>query len=143
MLQQITMVGNLGSDPQLRYTPNDVAVCTFPLAVHKQWQRSDGAKGEKTLWFRITTWGKQAEAVNQYLTKGRQALVVGEIAEVRPYETKKGDPAVAVEVTAHIVQFLDHAPELSPANSGQPTQLRMLDDADYGELAELDLPLFA
>ena len=143
MLQQITMVGNLGSDPQLRYTPNDVAVCTFPLAVHKQWQRADGAKSQKTLWFRITAWGKQAEAVNQYLTKGRQALVIGEIAEVRAYETKSGDPAVAVEVTAHIVQFLDHAPGFSPANDGHPTQLRMLDDDDDGLLDELEIPLLA
>ena len=135
MLQQITLVGNLGSDPQLRYTPQEVAVCNFPLAVHKQWQSENGAKGEKTLWFRITAWGKQAELVNRYLSKGRRAMVVGEIGEIRPYIRQSGDPAVAVEVTAHTVEFLDRAPVESEPEPMRPLQLRMLDEVEF------DIPL--
>lgn len=143
MLQQITLVGNLGSDPELRFTPENVAVCNFPLAVHKHGQSGEGEQQAKTLWFRITTWGQQAELVNQYLTKGRLAMVVGEIAEVRPYYSKSGDPAAALEVTAHSVQFLDRRQAEKDLAAGQPVQLSMLMDDDSYDLADMDIPLFS
>jgi single-strand DNA-binding protein len=142
MLQQITLVGNLGGDPELRFTPENVAVCNFALAVNKHWLTGEGERQEKTLWFRITAWGKQAELVNQYLTKGRLAMVVGEIAEVRPYYSTSGEPAAALEVTAHTVQFLDRNQAEKGLSVGRPTQLSMLIDDEIRDLAEMDIPLF-
>lgn len=143
MLQQITLVGNLGSDPELRFAPGNVAVCNFTLAVHKHRQTGEGERQEKTLWFRITTWGKQAELVNQYLTKGRMAMVVGEVDEARPYRSKSGDPAATLEVTAHTVQFLDRSQAEKGLFADRPIQLSMLADDDGYDLADMDIPLFA
>ncbi len=106
MYQQITLVGNLGNDPEMRYTPSGVPVTTFSLAVSKTWTGQDGQRQEKTTWFRVTVWRKQAEIVSQYLTKGRQVLVVGEIEEARPWTDRDGNPRASLEVTANVVRFL-------------------------------------
>jgi len=106
MYQQITLVGNLGSDPEMRYTPSGVPVTSFSLAVNKSWTGQDGQKQDKTTWFRITTWRKQAEIVSQYLTKGRQVLVIGEVEEARPWTDKDGNNRASLEITATTVRFI-------------------------------------
>ncbi|MBV7334688.1 single-stranded DNA-binding protein [Chloroflexi bacterium TSY] len=106
MYQQITLVGNLGNDPEMRYTPSGVPVASFRLAVNKSWTTQDGQRQDKTTWFRITTWRKTAEIVSQYLTKGRQVLVIGEVDEPRPYTDREGNLRASLEVTAQIVKFL-------------------------------------
>jgi len=106
MYQQITLVGNLGNDPEMRYTPSGVPVTSFSLAVNKSWTGQDGQKQDKTTWFRITTWRKQAEIVSQYLTKGRQVLVIGEVEEARPWTDKDGNQRASLEVTATTVRFI-------------------------------------
>jgi single-strand DNA-binding protein len=113
MYQQITLIGNLGSDPEMRYTPSGVPVATFSLAVNRRWTGQDGQKQEKTTWFRITSWRKQAEIVSQYLTKGSKVLIVGEIEEARPWTDKDGNTRVSLEVTAQNVQFLSGKGETS------------------------------
>ena len=82
MYQQLTLVGNLGSTPEMRYTPSGVAVTSFRLAVNRNWTSSEGEQKEKTTWFNITCWRGLAETVNQYLDKGRQVLVVGTVDEL-------------------------------------------------------------
>ena len=77
MYQQITLVGNLGNDPEMRYTPSGVPVVSFSLAVNKSWTTPDGQRQDRTTWFRVTAWRKTAEIVSQYLTKGRQVLIIG------------------------------------------------------------------
>ena len=79
MYQQITLVGNLGRDPEMRYTASGVAVTSFPVATSQRWTGADGQRNEKTIWFRVSAWQRQAETCNQYLTKGQRVLVVGEI----------------------------------------------------------------
>ncbi len=106
MFQQITLVGNLGSDPEMRYTPSGVAVATFSLAVNKSWTGSDGQRQEKTTWFRVTTWRRQAEIVSQYLTKGRQVLVVGEIEDPYVFVGQDGSPRASLQVTAQVVRMI-------------------------------------
>lgn len=91
----------------MRYTPSGVPVAKFRLAVNKQWTTQDGERREKTTWFSITTWRKQAEIVNQYLTTGSKVLIVGEIEEASVYTNKAGEPAASLEVTAQEVRFLD------------------------------------
>ena len=106
MYQQFIAVGNLGSDVEMRYTPSGVPVASFNLAVNKSFVKEDGAKVEKTLWVRITCWRKLAETVAQYLTKGRQVMVVGEIEEARGYLDQEGNARASLEVTAQTVRFL-------------------------------------
>ncbi len=106
MYQQIILIGNLGNDPEMRYTDAGTPVCAFRLAVNKRWTTQEGEKREKTVWFRVTCWKKQAELVNQYLTKGRQVMVIGEVEEASTYVNKAGEPAASLEVTAQTIKFL-------------------------------------
>src|SRR5690606_24071200 len=103
---QIMLIGNLGRDPEMRYTPSGVPVASFSLAVSKRWNSQDGQPQEKTLWFRVTTWRRTAETVSQYLTKGSKVLVIGEFEEARTYQDKDGNTQVSLEVTAQTVRFL-------------------------------------
>ncbi len=95
MFQQITLVGNLGRDPEMRYTPSGVPVANFSVATSKRFQGQDGQWQEKTIWFRVTAWRKNAENVSQYLTKGSKVLIVGEIEEPRTYVDRDGNTQVA------------------------------------------------
>ena len=105
MYQQITLIGNLGNDPEMRYTPSGVPVTTFNLAVNRRWTGQDGQQQDKTTWFRVTAWRKTAELANQYLTKGRQVLVVGEVEEARAYIDRDGNRG-SLEVTANNIKFI-------------------------------------
>ncbi|MEZ4870073.1 MAG: single-stranded DNA-binding protein [Caldilineaceae bacterium] len=106
MYQQITLIGNLGSDPEMRYTPSGVAVASFSLAVNRSWVGQDGQRQDKTTWFRVSAWNKLAETVTQYLSKGRQVMVVGEVEEARGYLDRDGNPRASLEVRAQTVRFL-------------------------------------
>lgn len=119
MYQQITLVGNLGNDPEMRYTPGGVPVASFSLAVNKSWTTQDGQRQDKTTWFRITTWRKQAEIASQYLTKGRQVLVIGEVEEARAFVDRDGNNRASLEVTAQIIKFMGNRNDL-PMMSGTP-----------------------
>jgi len=115
MYQQITLIGNLGSDPEMRYTPSGVPVTNFSLAINRRWTNQEGQPQEKTHWFRITTWRRQAEIANQYLAKGRRVMVVGEFESARPYTDRDGNPRVAIDITARDIRFLE--PRESDANN--------------------------
>lgn len=105
MYQCITLIGNLGSDVEMRYTPSGVPVATFSLAVNKTWTQ-DGERKDKTTWFRVTTWRKTAEIVNEHLKKGRRVLVVGELEDPRTWTDRDGNQRASLEVTAQTVKFL-------------------------------------
>ncbi|MCB0106744.1 MAG: single-stranded DNA-binding protein [Caldilineaceae bacterium] len=107
MYQQITLVGIIGSEPELRYTPTGTPVCSFRLAVKKEWTGTDGEAHEKATWFRVTAWRKLAEVVSTYLAKGRQVLVIGEMEEAQAYISKSGELAATNAVTAQSIRFLD------------------------------------
>lgn len=105
---QTTIVGNLGSDPKMDYTPDGTPVCSFSIAVNRKWNNADGTSGEKVTWFRVTTWRKLAESCNQYLQKGRQVLVVGEVV-ASAWSDQTGTPRATLELTARDVRFLGGA----------------------------------
>lgn len=107
MYQQITLIGNLGSDPELRHTATGVPVSSFRLAVHKQWNAQDGEQKEKVTWFRVTAWQKLAEVVHEHLSKGRRVLVIGEVENAQAYLSKTGELAATNEITARTIRFLD------------------------------------
>lgn len=117
MYQNLTLVGNLGSDPEARYTASGVMVSSFRMATSRSWTDASGERQEKVTWFRVTCWNKLAEIVTEHLKKGRQVLVVGEIEKAQAYVNKAGEMAATIEVTAQNVRFL-----------GKP--------GDGGELAE-------
>lgn len=99
------LVGNLGRDPELRYTQNGQAVANFTLATSENWTDKGGEKIERTEWHRIVVWGKLGELCAQYLAKGRTAYVEGRI-QTREWEDKDGNKRHTTEINAQTVQFL-------------------------------------
>jgi hypothetical protein len=79
VFQQTLIIGNLGKDPEMRYTPDGTPVTSFTVAVNKRWTGRDGSEQDKTTWYRVTCWRKLAETTNQYLKKGKQVMVIGEV----------------------------------------------------------------
>ena len=104
--QQTIIIGNVGRDPELRYTQSGVAVCSFSVAVTERWNdRQSNEKREKTNWYRVSAWRQLAEITNQYVHKGMQIMVVGNV-EARGYTNNNGEPAASLELTARDIQFL-------------------------------------
>lgn len=99
------LIGNLGRDPELRYTGQGKAVCNFSLATTERWTGSDGQQQEKTIWFRVVSWGKLAENANKFLAKGRQVYVEGRLG-FNEWTDKDGQKRKDPEVTASEIQFL-------------------------------------
>lgn len=99
-VNRVTLIGNLGGDPILRYTSNGTAVCNFSLATSRKWQDK-----EETTWHTITVWGKQAENCGKSLAKGKRAYVEGRINN-RQWEKSDGTPVKENEIIAELVLFL-------------------------------------
>lgn len=102
---QATLIGNLGKDPDLRFTGSGKAVCNFSIATSSSWVDNDGKKQERVEWHNIKVWGKQGESCAKYLSKGRQVLVVGEI-RTRSYDDRDGNKRYITEIIAQNVRFL-------------------------------------
>lgn len=111
MYQRIVIVGRLGRDVEMRYTPQGQAVANMSVATDKSWTDASGKKQEQTVWFKVSVWGKQAEACNQYLSKGRTVLVEGEMQESKPYQKKDGTWACSLDLRAMNVRFLGKGEE--------------------------------
>lgn len=99
------LIGNLGRDPELRYTSSGKAVASFSLATTDRWSSADGQKQEQTVWHNIVAWGKQAELAKEYLSKGRQVYIEGRIVN-RSYDDKDGNKKYISEVVVQSIQFL-------------------------------------
>ncbi|MFO7917478.1 MAG: single-stranded DNA-binding protein [Anaerolineae bacterium] len=106
MYQKVIIIGNLGSDPEMRYTPDGTPVTNFSVATNRRWTDSDGQTQERTVWFRVTAWRRLAETCNQYLSKGRQVFVEGRLRTPEPYQGRDGQWRASLEVTARNVRFL-------------------------------------
>lgn len=109
--QYIVIVGNVGRSPELRYTQGGVAVCDFSVAVSRKWTDSaSGQQREKTTWFRVSAWRGLAETVSQFVTKGMQIMVAGEV-DVSAYVGQDGEARGSLDLTARDIQFLGRAGE--------------------------------
>ena len=117
MLNKIMVIGNLGTDPEMRYTPSGSAVTNFSMATNRSYTTSDGERREETEWFRIVAWNQLAEQVNQYLTKGRRAYVEGRLRSTS-WEGQDGQTRFRNEIIANTVLFLDRAPGAQSEGTG-------------------------
>lgn len=112
MYQQTTIVGYLGSDPVMRFTPNGKEVTNFSVATSRKYTGSNGQQVDETTWFRVTVWGAQAESCNTYLKKGRPVLVVGRLVpdlqtgNPKVFSRQDGIMGSSFELSASWVQFL-------------------------------------
>ncbi len=109
-LNKVTLIGNLGRDPELRYTANGQAVANFTLATTESYSKRDGGREERTEWHRIVAWGKLAEICGEYLAKGRQIYVEGRI-QTREWEDKDGNKRWTTEIVARNMQMLGRRSE--------------------------------
>ena len=107
-VNKVILIGNLGKDPEVRYTQGGQAVCNFSIATSEKWNDKDGATQERTEWHNVTVWGKSAEHCGQYLAKGRSVYVEGRI-QSREYQDKEGVTRKAVDIVATNVTFLGGA----------------------------------
>jgi single-strand DNA-binding protein len=113
------LVGNLGKDPEVRFTGTGKAVCKFPLATSTTWNDQDGNRQERTEWHNIIVWGKQGESCGKFLSKGRQVFVEGEIRS-RSYDDKDGNKRYITEIIAQNVRFLGGQGGGRGASGGDP-----------------------
>ncbi len=117
MFQTIILAGNLGRDPEMRYTPSGQAVTSFSVATNRQYTNNNGETVKETMWFRISVWGKMAETCNQYLKKGSKVLVEGRLTAdaatggPRIWTGQDGAPRASFEVNAQTVRFLSSRSE--------------------------------
>ena len=104
-VNKVILIGNLGSDPELRNTSGGNSVCNFSIATNEVWTGKDGQKNERVEWHKIVVWGKQAENCQQYLKKGRQVYIEGK-NQTRSWDDKDGVTRYVTEVVARQVVFL-------------------------------------
>ena len=115
-MNKILIIGNLGSDPEMRYTPNGSSVTSFTVATNRRYRTSAGENREETEWFRISAWNRLAETCNQYLQRGSKVYVEGRLTS-RTYVGNDGQTRVSLDVNASEVRFIDSR-NASQAGSG-------------------------
>lgn len=131
MYQIIILAGALGGDPEMRYTPTGTAVCDLSVATSKTWTDKDGKSHEKTIWWKATCWGNQAQAVSKYLLKGAKVLISGEIEEPDAWIDKQTKEAKGRNhITVREIKFL----------TGQGGAKEVKKDGGLEEISESDLP---
>ncbi|RPH58435.1 MAG: single-stranded DNA-binding protein [Chloroflexi bacterium] len=117
-LNKVMLIGHLGKDPEMRYTPSGRPVTTFTVATSRSWNTVDGERHQETEWFNIVAWGNLAEICKQYLTKGQQVYIEGRL-QTRRWEDKEGNKHSSVEVVANEMMFLGDRRE---ANNNQQAE---------------------
>lgn len=106
MFQQVTLIGHVGADPEMRYTPGGVPVTTFTLATNKKWTGADGQAHDQTVWWRVQCWRKSAEVAAKYVVKGKLLMVQGEQNAPNAYIDRDGKPRAMLEVQASVLKFM-------------------------------------
>ncbi|MEJ7652054.1 MAG: single-stranded DNA-binding protein [Chloroflexia bacterium] len=120
-LNKVMIIGRLGADPELRYTPAGTPVASFNVACGRRWTTPDGETHDETEWVRTVAWNKLAEICNQYLSKGSKIYVEGRL-QTRSWDDQSGQKRYSTEVVANEMIMLDsrNSPERRPDDSGQP-----------------------
>ncbi|HPS93458.1 MAG: single-stranded DNA-binding protein [Syntrophaceae bacterium] len=123
-INKVILIGRLGKDPEMRFTPSGKAVTNFTLATNENWTDQGGERQERTEWHRIVTWGKLAENCAKLLSKGKQVYIEGRL-QTRQWDDRDGNKRYTTEIVANIMQIL------SPVEGGQDRSLSD-DGAEHG-----------
>lgn len=115
-LNKVMLIGHLGRDPEMRFTPSGRPVTSFSLATNRSWNTSDGERHTETDWFNIVTWGNLAEICNQHLKKGQQVYIEGRL-QTRRWDDKEGNKHTTTEVVASEMLILGDRRGVSPDQS--------------------------
>ena len=134
-MNKLILIGNLGRDPELRYTPTGQMVASFSVATNRRYKTASGEQREETEWFNCQAFGKLAETCNQYLTKGQQVYVEGRLTS-RTYQTGDGQTRHSNDITVREIQFLGGKGAVAPVpqRDVQPGAPEQMDDDDAIEL---------
>jgi single-strand DNA-binding protein len=124
-LNKVMVIGNLGRDPEMRYTPSGRPVTTFSVATSRSWKSSEGERRTETEWFNIVAWGKLAEICNQYLKKGQQVYIEGRL-QTRRWEDDDGNKRSSTEVVAREMTMLGDRRESKEDD-------QVVDDSEEGD----------
>ncbi len=116
-VNKVILIGRLGADPEVRYTPSGMPVANFRIATSENWNDKQGQKQERTEWHRIVVWGKLAELCGQYLSTGRQVFIEGRL-QTRQWDDRDGNKRYTTEVQAREITFLGGRGEGAPAGGG-------------------------
>ncbi len=127
-LNKVLVIGNVGNDPEMRYTPSGAAVTSFNVATNRRYTTSAGEQREETEWFRVSAWSRLAETCNQYVTKGMKVYVEGRLNS-RPWIDRDGQARAGNEISATEVTFLDSRAS-TDAEGGRPADGPAQDDAE-------------
>jgi single-strand DNA-binding protein len=142
-VNKVILVGNLGRDAELRYTPGGAPVATLNLATTEVWNDKGGQKQEKTEWHRIVLWGKSAESLNEYLVKGKQIYVEGRL-QTRQWDDKDGNKRYTTEIRGDRVVLLGSAGggggSRTPARVGASASDEPMGGEPGSELTDDDIP---
>jgi single-strand DNA-binding protein len=123
--EQVTLVGNLGQNPEMKYLESGRPVTNFSIAVNRVWKNQDGSQGEETKWIRCAAWGRTAEIAAEYLTKGREVMVIGRLTPdpatggPRVYQASDGTWKSSFEVTVERLVLLGGRGESSGATASE------------------------
>ncbi|MCJ7521779.1 MAG: single-stranded DNA-binding protein [Dehalococcoidia bacterium] len=130
-LNKVMIIGNVGTDPEMRFTPNGSPVTSFRLATNRSYTTPEGDRKEETEWFDVVTWNRLAENCNQFLTKGQRAYVEGRL-RTRSWEGQDGQKHSRIEIIANSVLFLDRRPVGTLPEGGVETVAE--DDIEAGDI---------
>ena len=130
MYQRIVIMGRLGRDPEMRYTPQGTPVTTMNVATDRRWTNPEGEQQQETTWFRVTVWRRQAENCNQYLSKGRAVLVEGRMQN-RQWEDQQGQTRWSWDLVADRVVFLPGGPGRTEEPGPEETPPEPEDEIPY------------
>ncbi len=134
-LNKVMIIGHLGRDPEMRYTPSGRPVTTFTVATSRSWNTVDGERHSETEWFNIVAWGNLAEICKQYLTKGQQVYIEGRL-QTRRWEDKEGNKHNSVEVVANEMMMLGDRREVAasnnhPAEASEQSEIPTTDEDEF------------
>ena len=145
-VNKVILIGNLGKDPEFKYTPSGQPVATFSIATTERFADKSGQRQERTEWHNIVAWGKLAELVNQYLKKGRSAYIEGRLT-TRSWDDKDGNKKYKTEIVANTIQFLSaaggaggSAPDQEYSSSAPSFDAHPVNNNPADSMVEEDLP---
>lgn len=136
MINKVILVGRLGADPEVRYTPDGAQVTTFRLATDEQWKDKSGERTQRTEWHRVVAFRKLAEICGSYLSKGRLVYVEGRL-QTRSWEDKDGQKRFTTEIVASNMQILDRGPSRDQQGGGDE---RVPAGAEMEQASDDDVP---